>query len=152
MEAVRLETGFVYIKVVVVTAAESCGNRVKALFRALIYLCSAVGNAERAVGKNVRRSSHLYPPISHCAYQPGLPTQIVPISTVIHKLSPSGGKEGENGQNRFLGLFSLLLDAGGQLIDLVIDRAALSHELADLPVGMHHGGVIAAAKCLADLR
>ncbi len=53
MEAVRLETGFVYIKVVVVTAAESCGKMVKAQFRALIYLCGAVGNAERAVGKYV---------------------------------------------------------------------------------------------------
>ena len=49
-------------------------------------------------------------------------------------------------------LLSLLLNTGGQLVDLVIDRTALSHELADLSVGMHHGGVIAAAKCLADLR
>jgi hypothetical protein len=36
VEEVRLETGFVYIKVVVVTAAESCGKRVKALLRAII--------------------------------------------------------------------------------------------------------------------
>ena len=54
MEAVRLETGFVYIKVVVVTAAESCGNQVKAQFRALIHLWGAVGNAGWAVGKYVR--------------------------------------------------------------------------------------------------
>ena len=53
MEAVRLETGFVYIKVVVVTAAESCGKSVKAQVRALIYLCRAVGNAVWAVGKYV---------------------------------------------------------------------------------------------------
>ena len=49
-------------------------------------------------------------------------------------------------------IFSLLLDSGGELIDLVVDRTALSHEFANLSVGMHHGGVIAAAKCLADLR
>ena len=49
-------------------------------------------------------------------------------------------------------LLGLLLNTGGQLIDLVIDRAALSHELADLSVGVHHSGVIAAAKCLANLR
>jgi len=53
VEAVRLETGFVYIKVVVVTAAESCGKRVKAQVKALIYLCRVVGNAEWAVGKYV---------------------------------------------------------------------------------------------------
>jgi hypothetical protein len=53
VEAVRLETGFVYIKVVVVTAVENCGKGVKAQFRALIYLCGAVGIAGQAVGKYV---------------------------------------------------------------------------------------------------
>jgi hypothetical protein len=53
VEAVRLETGFVYIKVVVVTAAESCGKSVKAQVKALIYPCGAVGNAVWAVGKYV---------------------------------------------------------------------------------------------------
>ena len=54
MEAVRLETEFVYIKVVVVTARESCGKRVKAQFRALINRWKGVGNAGRVVGKYVR--------------------------------------------------------------------------------------------------
>jgi hypothetical protein len=58
VEAVRLETGFVYIKVVVVTAAESCGKKVKAQFRASITLCEAVGNAAAAVGKDVWFLSH----------------------------------------------------------------------------------------------
>jgi len=53
VEAVRLETGFVYIKVVVVTAGESCGERVKAQVRAFIIHLSAVGNAVRGVGKYV---------------------------------------------------------------------------------------------------
>ena len=53
MEAVRLETGFVYIKVVVVTAAENCGKSAKVQVKALIYLCKVVGNAEWAVGKYV---------------------------------------------------------------------------------------------------
>lgn len=46
----------------------------------------------------------------------------------------------------------LALDLVGQLGDLVVDRAALRHELADLAVGMDHGGVVAAAQLLADLR
>ena len=50
MEAVRLETGFVYIKVVVVTAEERCGKRVKPQVRAVIALCSAVGKVGGSVG------------------------------------------------------------------------------------------------------
>ena len=46
----------------------------------------------------------------------------------------------------------LELDPVGQLSNLVIDRAALSHKLADLTVGMHHRGVIAAAESLANFR
>ncbi len=103
------------------------------------------------MGKRVCGSKHLYPPSLFSLKKPVLPTKTTSLSTVIHRLSPSGGKEGENGQNRSLRLFSLLFDAGGELVDLVIDRAALSHEFADLSVGMHHSGVIAAAKCLANL-
>ncbi len=46
---------------------------------------------------------------------------------------------------------SLKLDSVGELGDLVIDRAALGHELADLAVSMHHCGVVAAAEGLPDL-
>lgn len=45
---------------------------------------------------------------------------------------------------------SLLTDSVGELGDLVVDRATLSHELADLSIGMHHGGVVATTKGLAD--
>ena len=39
-----------------------------------------------------------------------------------------------------------------ELGDLVIDRTALGHQLADLPIGMHNGRVIATPEGLADLR
>ena len=48
-------------------------------------------------------------------------------------------------------VFGLLLDSVGELGDLVIDRPALSHQLADLSIGMHHSRVIAAAKTLPTL-
>lgn len=43
------------------------------------------------------------------------------------------------------------LDSTGQIGDLIEQTAALSHELADLPVGVHHRGVIATPEGLADL-
>ena len=49
-------------------------------------------------------------------------------------------------------LLGLLLNTGGELVDLVIDRAALRHQLTDFAVGVHHCCVIAAAECLADFR
>ena len=45
----------------------------------------------------------------------------------------------------------LLLDSVGQLSDLVIDRAALGHQLADFPIGVHDCCVVTAAKGLANL-
>jgi hypothetical protein len=54
-ELVRLETGFIYIKVVVVTAEESCGQEVKVQARAFIYTLEGVGNAIKVVGKDVYR-------------------------------------------------------------------------------------------------
>ena len=74
MEAVRLETGFIYIKVVVVTAGQSCGKAVKVLVRALINLWDAVGNAAQAVGKNVHYRLHRSSPFSAHADQSLLPT------------------------------------------------------------------------------
>lgn len=38
-----------------------------------------------------------------------------------------------------------------QLRDLVVDRAALGHQLTDLAVSMHHRGVVPPAKKLPDL-
>ena len=55
---------------------------------------------------------------------PQLSTDFPQLTLVIHNLSPVGGKEWQFGQ---LGLPSLLFDTGGELIDLVIDRTALSH-------------------------
>ena len=48
-------------------------------------------------------------------------------------------------------LAGLLLDPVGELGDLVVDAAALGDQLADLLVGVHHRGVVAAAELLADL-
>ena len=45
----------------------------------------------------------------------------------------------------------LLADPVGQLGDLVVDGAPLTHELADLAVGVHDGRVVATAEVLADL-
>lgn len=44
----------------------------------------------------------------------------------------------------------VLLDAACYLSHLVIDGAAFFHELADLLVGIHHGGVIPVTEKLAD--
>src|SRR5450830_322059 len=46
----------------------------------------------------------------------------------------------------------LLLDAVGQLGHLVVDAAALGHELADLAIGVHDRGVVPAAERLPDFR
>ena len=60
---------------------------------------------------------------------PWLSTDFPVITQVIPKLSPTGGKEWQFGHiaqiNR--GLSSLLFDTGGELVDLVVDRTALSH-------------------------
>lgn len=48
-------------------------------------------------------------------------------------------------------LLSAVLDAVGQLGDLVVDGAALGHQRADLAVGVHDGGVVAAAELSPDL-
>ena len=45
----------------------------------------------------------------------------------------------------------LRLDPAGEVGDLVVQAAPFGHQLPDLPVGVHHGGVIAAAEGLADL-
>lgn len=46
----------------------------------------------------------------------------------------------------------LLFDAVGQLADLVVDAATLCHQLSDLSLSMHHGGVVAIPELLPDLR
>lgn len=45
-------------------------------------------------------------------------------------------------------VFSRHLNSIGELGDLVIDRASLSHKLADFSVSVHHCGVITAAERL----
>src|SRR5262245_52042673 len=49
-------------------------------------------------------------------------------------------------------LLGLMLDAVGQLGDLVEHAAPFGHQLPDLALGMHDGGVVAPAELLADLR
>ena len=48
-------------------------------------------------------------------------------------------------------ILSLRLNSGGELVDLVVDRTALSHQLANLTVGVHNRGVVAASEGLSDL-
>ena len=81
----------------------------------------------------------------------GLSTKNGEISTVVHNLSPTGGKECQSGHFTLLvHLPHLLLNSGGEFVDLVIDRTTLSHQLTDFAVGMHNRGVITPAECLAD--
>jgi len=81
----------------------------------------------------------------------GLSTQKLEISTVVHNLSPTGGKECQSGHFTLLvRLPRLLLNSGGEFVDLVIDRTTLSHQLTDFAVGVHNRGVVAPAECLAD--
>src|SRR5215471_6092847 len=63
------------------------------------------------------------------------------------RISPSPGRPqpASGGQG-------LLLDPVRQLSDLVVDRPALSHQRADLAVGVHDRRMIPAAEMLADLR
>ena len=44
------------------------------------------------------------------------------------------------------------LDAVGELRHLVVDGPPLRHQRADLAVGVHHRGVVAAAEVLPDFR
>ena len=77
---------------------------------------------------------------------------IYPLYPQLSTLYPHlGGKEGENGHfhPRQLRL-GLLLNSGGEFVDLVIDRTALSHELTDLSICMHNCRVVAAAESLTN--
>src|SRR3954467_9910917 len=71
--------------------------------------------------------------------------------TEVHTFVPSAFAESrwaDPGHSRVAGL---LLDPGGELGDLVVDAAALGEQLADLLVGVHDGGVVAATELLPDL-
>lgn len=77
------------------------------------------------------------------------------LSTVINRLINTNDIVAvvpRVGPDSALTLPLLLFDQVGQLSHLVEDRAPLSHQFPDLPVGMNHGGVIAAAEFLPDLR
>jgi hypothetical protein len=56
-----LETGFIYIKVVVVTRSENCGKVGKEQVRTFIYLCSDVGKEWKSVGRAVYRRHYFHP-------------------------------------------------------------------------------------------
>lgn len=45
----------------------------------------------------------------------------------------------------------LRLDAAGEVRDLIEQTAPFGHEVADLSISVHHGGVIATTEGLADL-
>ena len=67
----------------------------------------------------------------------GLP----PITPLGRTLSRSGEPRSGSGA---------LLDPGGEFLHLVVGATAFGHLLADLAVGVHDRGVIAAAENLAD--
>lgn len=62
---------------------------------------------------------------------------------------PGGWFRGGFGDRR--GASAGAADAPGQLGDLVVDRALLTHQHPDLAVGVHDGGVVATAERLPDL-
>ncbi len=105
------------------------------------------------IGAIVARAAHTS---SHAAG--GSPTEIAYRST---SLSP-GCAQSSQPKHRWPGsavcrvhaghLLRLGLDAVSEFGDLVVDRSALSHQRPDLPVGVHHRGVVAAAEELTDLR
>ena len=73
---------------------------------------------------------------------------------VSHDVCPQGGDTvGIDVTRDSCGSQGALLrfDPAGEVGDLVEQAASLGHELADLPVGMHHRGVVSAPECLADL-
>src|SRR5581483_7400050 len=62
--------------------------------------------------------------------------------------SGSGGR----GRRGGLRLASLLLDPVRQLANLVVDAAALGHQLADLAISVHDRRMVTVPELLADLR
>ena len=76
-----------------------------------------------------------YPQLSTSFPQLGVKTSNMDISTE---------------SNLYL-IFCSHLNSIGEFGDLVIDRSSLCHQLTNLPVGMHHSGVIAPPESLANL-
>lgn len=72
------------------------------------------------------------------------------VNKPVGVLAHSGGREDTHLHSTRL--LCLLFDAAREFGDLVVDLASLIHELPDLAIGMHHGGVVAAAEFCADLR
>ena len=56
-----------------------------------------------------------------------------------------------DGTHEASNLARLGLDATGEVTDLVEQAAALGHQVLDLAIRMHHGGVIPSAESLTDL-
>ena len=78
----------------------------------------------------------------------------------IHRLSPTCETQIVTGGEKLLpcvtfhsfgGLARCALDTRSEISDLIVETPTFSHELADLAVGMHNSGVIAAAESLANL-
>ncbi len=114
----------------------------------MFYFPESVNKAGKGVHSDHNNTPS--PPIIH-TNSPGISTQKKEISTVVHNLSPTGGKERQSGHFALLvHLPRLLLNSGGEFVDLVVDRTALSHQLTDFAVGVHNRGVVAPAECLAD--
>jgi hypothetical protein len=69
----------------------------------------------------------------------------IAVISVSFGMSVMGGKR--SSRRPWLGF-----DSAGQIGDLVEERATLCHQLPDLAVGVHHGGVVPPTEGLADLR
>lgn len=100
----------------------------------------------------VARRQHLRPQTVHEPHGPVATPRIRGTPSLCTGSNPCKVPTSHAKYGRRLGLSGLLLDPVGQLGHLVEDAASLCHELADLAVGMHHRGVVAAAELLADLR
>ena len=94
-------------------------------------------------------SAHPFLSCNHRSY-PRLCTHNPQLSTTCPQLGVKSGNSDKCLKS--LRLTSLLFDSGGELVDLVIDRTALSHQLTDLSIGVHNRCVVTPTKCLADLR
>ena len=136
-----------YIKVVVVTKRNYCGEKINSL---LTTECGA-GKVWRNTGKLWITRANIYPhPF------PSLKTLFLThinnekLHSCPHLIHNWGQPTKALCQPRWSSP-CLLLNPVGELSDLVVDRSALSHQLTDFAVGMHNRCVVTPAECLADL-
>ena len=102
----------------------------------------------------------MWPSGGQCVTGSGLPVELHMTSTgcpqrrgrnlhIVHRVVPKVCTQRDRWH--YSALLCLRLDAVGQFGDLVVHTSTLGHELSDLAIGVHNGGVIAAAKLLTDL-